>query len=112
MATPASVDFEALQHIAPAAVQLLALCAFLAPDDIPLELLRGGQRHVPQPLAAAVTQPSAFKKALAALRCYARVERVDDALWIPHGLSVLVYDWLDAAERAVWATAAVTLGEC
>ena len=109
VATPASVDFEALQHIAPAAVQLLALCAFLAPDDIPLELLRGGQRHVPQPLAAAVAQPAAFKKALAALRRYARVERVDDALWVPHGLSVLVYDWLDAAERAVWATAAVTL---
>ncbi len=32
-----------------------------------------------------------------------------DALWVPHGLSVLVYDWLDAAERAMWATAAVTL---
>ncbi len=52
---------------------------FLAPDDIPLELLRGGQRHVPQPLAAAVAQPSAFKKALAALRRYAGVARVDDA---------------------------------
>jgi len=67
VATPAPVDFETLQHIAPAAVQLLALCAFFAPDDIPLELLRGGQRHVPQPLAATVAQPFALNKALAAL---------------------------------------------
>ncbi len=109
MAHPASVDFEALQQTAPAAIQLLALCAFLAPDDIPLELLRGGQRHVPQPLAATVALPFALTKALAALRRYARVERVDNALWVPHRLSALVYDWLDEAERAVWATVAVTL---
>ena len=48
---------EQLQTANPAAVQLLELCALLAPDELPLPLLLGDSKLLPEPLAAAVADP-------------------------------------------------------
>jgi tetratricopeptide (TPR) repeat protein len=48
---------EQLQATNPAAVQLLELCALLAPEELPLVLLLSDPRLLPEPLAAAVADP-------------------------------------------------------
>jgi hypothetical protein len=54
VATTWEMAFKQLQQTAPAATELLNLCAFLAPDDIPRALFYGGREHLPEPLAAAI----------------------------------------------------------
>jgi tetratricopeptide (TPR) repeat protein len=52
-----SLAREQLQVTNPAAVQLLELCALLAPDELPLPLLLSEPKLLPEPLAAAVADP-------------------------------------------------------
>ncbi|MEJ2671369.1 MAG: tetratricopeptide repeat protein, partial [Deltaproteobacteria bacterium] len=72
---------------------LLNLCAFLAPDDIPKELLDKGVSHLPESLAAAVQDSLAF----------------DDALAVHRLVQAVVRDRLDEAGRKQWAGVAVEL---
>ena len=50
------------------------LCAFLAPDDIPLRIIVDGAGHLPDELAAAVQDPLELDQAVMALRDYSLVE--------------------------------------
>jgi hypothetical protein len=52
-----TLAWDQLREANPAAGQLLELCALLAPDEIPLPLLLSNPRLLPEPLAAAVTDP-------------------------------------------------------
>src|SRR5262249_24285922 len=57
---------------------LLSLCAYLGPDDLPLTLLSQGVEHFPVPLAATVTNPVTLHSAIAILRRYALLELTSD----------------------------------
>jgi hypothetical protein len=46
-----SLSFEKIEHANPGAAELLRLCAFLAPDAIPEELITQGARHLGPVLA-------------------------------------------------------------
>ncbi|HKP52097.1 MAG TPA: tetratricopeptide repeat protein [Chloroflexia bacterium] len=89
------------------------LCAFLAPDDIPKEVLSGGAEHLPEPLATAVADPLAFGDAIAPLRHYSLVEVVIDrnALSVHRLVQAVVRDRLGEGKRKRWAEAAVHLVE-
>ncbi|HEX4103663.1 MAG TPA: FxSxx-COOH system tetratricopeptide repeat protein [Pseudonocardiaceae bacterium] len=60
LAASAQVALDRLATQSPAAVQLLTLAAYLAPEPIPLTLFTTQPTHLPDPLAAAVTDPLAF----------------------------------------------------
>ena len=66
---------QRVQREQPAAGDLLHLCAFLAPDDIPIDLIRNGCAHLPEALAAAVAVSLTFDEAVAALRRYSLPNR-------------------------------------
>jgi hypothetical protein len=53
VATTWGVSFDRLREETPLALELLYLLAFLAPDDIPQELIRSGRESLPQRLAEA-----------------------------------------------------------
>jgi hypothetical protein len=59
----------------PAAVQLLQICAYLAPEPIPLDLFAAHADLLPEPLAAAVGDPLAFNDALMMLVDYSLAKR-------------------------------------
>jgi transcriptional regulator with XRE-family HTH domain len=61
------LSFQNVQRANPAAAPLLQVCAFLAPDHIPEELLRDGAAYWPTSLQEAVTDPLIFDQALEAL---------------------------------------------
>ena len=52
-----TLALDQLRNVNPAAVQLLELCALLAPDKLPLPLLLDHPELLPEPLAAAVGDP-------------------------------------------------------
>lgn len=109
VATTWEISFERVEMESPAAADLLNLCAFLAPDDIPKELLEQGAEHLPEPLAGAVQDPVAFNDALAVLRRYSLLEVAVDALAMHRLVQAVVRDRLNEEGKKQWAGAAVAM---
>jgi tetratricopeptide (TPR) repeat protein len=109
IATTWAVSLHQLRQHAPAAVDLLVLCAFLAADDIPRPLAAEHATQLPERLAASVADPLAYQQTIAALRRYALVKTGADALSV-HGLvQAVVRQQLDHDRQQHWATAALHL---
>jgi tetratricopeptide (TPR) repeat protein len=99
----------AFQQLPPEAAALLNLCAFLAPDDIPRELVMEGAEGLPEPLAAASADPLALGEAIATLRRYSLLE-VGGEGWSVHRLvQAVARDRLALRTKKRWAEAAVRL---
>jgi hypothetical protein len=75
VATVWSVSMDHLQATVPAAVQLLQLCAWLAPEPVPLDLFTAHSSLLPEPLATAAADPVAFSDAVGALADYSLARR-------------------------------------
>jgi tetratricopeptide (TPR) repeat protein len=80
VATVWSVSLDHLQAIAPAAVQLLQLCAWLASEPIPLDLFTGHCDLLPEPLASAAADPVAINDVAGALVDYPLARRAGGML--------------------------------
>lgn len=101
-----------LQRIAkkkPAAAQLLDLCAFFAPERIPLDVIRDGRDLLPEPLAAACADPIAFDQTVAALRRFSLVRRDGDTLAIHRLVQAVTRDRMGEAGEKTWAEAAAAI---
>lgn len=109
VATTWDIAFRQLSARAPAAAEMLALCAFLAPDDIPRDGLREGDRVCPPALAAALRDPIALGDQVAALRRYSLIDAQDDALVVHRLVQSVVRERLSDDERRAWAERAVWL---
>ena len=107
VATTWLISFAEAEQQSAAAADLLRLCAFLAPDDIPLEMLRDGAEHLPESLAATIADKLALNKAIAALRRYSLIEKKDDNLSIHRLVQAVTRDRLAQDEQMKWAEAAV-----
>ena len=112
VATTWDISFEQARKDSSAAADLLRLCAFLGPDDIPMEVIVQGMEHIPQPLSAALQDPLELDKAIIALRNYSLVEvdepEPDDRRLSIHRLvQAVTFDRLSEEEKKGWAEAAV-----
>jgi tetratricopeptide (TPR) repeat protein len=76
VATVWSVSIGKLQVTEPAAVELLELCAWLAPEPIPLDLFTGHCDQLLEPLATTAADAVAFNDAVGALVDYSLVRRI------------------------------------
>jgi hypothetical protein len=109
VATTWSLALQKLQDKAPAAVGLLTLAAFLAPDDVPQPLLVVHGDVLPEPLATTVADPLAVGDAVAALRGFSLVRVVADGLFAHRLLLAVVRAGLDDDAERAWASAAIRL---
>lgn len=107
VATTWLISFAEAQQQNPVAADSLRLCAFLAPNDIPLQMLHDDAKHLPEPLAAAVSDQLAFNKAIAALRRYSLIEKKNDNLSVHRLVQLVTRDQLSEEEQKKWAKAAV-----
>ncbi len=82
VATVWSVSIDKLEATEPAAIQLLTLCAWLAPEPIPLDLFTRHGDLLPEPLAAIAADPVAFNDAVGALASYSLARRTGGSLVI------------------------------
>ena len=80
IATLWSLSLDQLRATHPAAVQLLALCAWLAPEPIPLDLFITHPDQLPAPLSEIAADPLAFADTVGALADYSLARRTDTGL--------------------------------
>ncbi|HEY4389160.1 MAG TPA: FxSxx-COOH system tetratricopeptide repeat protein [Ktedonobacteraceae bacterium] len=75
VATTWSLAFERIEEGSPAAAELLRLCAFVAPDQIPEELLTQGAAFWPATLQEAVMDRLRFNQMLSTLLAFSLIKR-------------------------------------
>jgi tetratricopeptide (TPR) repeat protein len=111
VATTWKVSFEQVKKSSAEAENLLSLCAFLAPDEIPLPvLISKGSRHLPDSLAMAIRDDTGFLSLLASLRRYSLVKVSEDLFVSVHRLVQAVgRDRLSEGDMKKWAGIAVLL---
>src|SRR6185369_9414913 len=107
VATTWEISFQAAQQESPAAAALLNVCAFLAPDDIPIGALRKGKDRLPDLLAETVADELRFDEAIAVLRRYSLMERSEDGLFVHRLVQMVARDRLLDDERRVSVEGAV-----
>ena len=99
--------FAEVEKKSEAAGQLLNLCAFLAPDDIGREMLRGGAEFLPSQLKEVVADDLQWDDAVGALRAYSLVEVKAEAISVHRLVQAVVRDRLDEEGKKKWAGVAV-----
>ena len=90
----------------PGAADLMNLCAFLAPDDIPRDMLRDGSKHVPESLCVVLEDDLQMNQTVAALRRFSLLEVRDHAFDTHRLVQAVVQDRLDGEARKKWCAAA------
>ncbi|GHO90147.1 tetratricopeptide repeat protein [Reticulibacter mediterranei] len=110
VATTWSLSFQTIEQANPAAADLLRLCAFLAPDHIPEELLKEGAPHWPLILQEAVCDLFAFHQMLEELLKFSLIKRlVEEHMLSIHRLVQAVQrERMDPEEQQHWATRAIS----
>lgn len=103
------ISLERLGAVTPPAVALLRLCAFFAPDDIPITLLRAGATALPSPLREAVADDIDLDRTMAVLRRYSLAERQHDGLRVHRLVQAVVRESMLADDRQAWASAAICI---
>jgi tetratricopeptide (TPR) repeat protein len=98
IATVWSLSIDRLEGTAPAAVQVLELCAWLAPEPIPLDLFTRHSGQLPEPFASAAADPVAFADVIGALTGYSLARR--------SGGSIIVHRLIQDVARNRHPTAA------
>ncbi|HZR42752.1 MAG TPA: tetratricopeptide repeat protein, partial [Ktedonobacteraceae bacterium] len=109
--TTLTLAFEQVQQRNQAAMHLLTLCAFLAPDDIAEELfLQGGSVLEPR-LQSVITDPLVFHAAIEVLRSLSLVQRHPQthALSVHRLVQAVLQERLPEPERQQWQQRAIHL---
>jgi len=109
VATTWEISFERVRKKSKAGADLLHLCAFLAPDNIPKWLLVSGAKYPPKPLSSVVKNELKFDDAIAALKRYSLMTVADDSLSVHRLVQAVARDRLSEEERKRWAEAAIRL---
>lgn len=105
VATTWSLAFERVEQRNPAAAELLRLCAFVAPDHLPEELLVEGAAFWPPALREAVTDRLRFNQMLATLLDFSLIKRVgrERMLSLHRLVQVVQRERMTSEERRQWA---------
>ncbi len=109
VATTWRLNLEEVQARTPAAVELLRLCAFLAPDEIPLELLAAAPAVLPAALGNVVADELATDELVAALHRFSLVRRDRSGLGVHRLVQGVIRDSMNADQACEWTERAVRL---
>jgi len=109
VATTWSLAMDDVRKESEEAADLLNLCAFLAPDEIPLEMLGEGAEHIPKPLASTAADRLAMNRAIRVLRRYSLIDASDESLSVHRLVQAVVRDRLGEDEENRWVETAVRL---
>ncbi|MGR6965820.1 FxSxx-COOH system tetratricopeptide repeat protein [Geodermatophilus sp. URMC 61] len=104
-----ALTLERLRCEDPAAVQLLELAAFLAPEPIPLTLFGGHADLLEEPLRTAAADPDALTDTVGALVGYSLAHRSADAFQLHRLLQAVIRQQLPADRQQTTAQRAVAL---
>jgi tetratricopeptide (TPR) repeat protein len=109
VATTWTMALERVRAEVPAAEDLLNMCSFLAPDDLPRPLLSEHAEQLPDRLRQAAGDRLAFDQTLGALGRYSLATVSEHTLAVHRLVQTVVRQNLDQAAARAWAGAAVRL---
>jgi tetratricopeptide (TPR) repeat protein/transcriptional regulator with XRE-family HTH domain len=109
IATTWTLSLQRLRQQAPAAEDLLTLCAFLAAEDIPRVLFAEHADELPGRLAATMGDPLTAAQAVGVLRRYALITTSSDAISLHRLVQAVVRCQLDPVQERHWTTIALRL---
>ena len=109
VSTTWQVSFQRLEEESKPGAVLLNVAAFLAPDDIPLDLLISKDAGLPKELATLAERPVEFDQARMALGRFSLARFQGNDMTVHRLVQAVVRDHLNAGEEAKWAVAAATL---
>ena len=103
VATTWKVSFEAAKEENEDSVDLLKLCAFLAPDDIPLKIIREGREF----LQGKWDIDLSLDDSILSLRHYSLISRVGDSVSIHRLVQAITREEMEEEEKKIWCAAAL-----
>lgn len=109
VATTWSIALDELSASAPAAAELLTLCAMLAPEDIPRDLPTRHAAELPDRLREVVADPFAYADAVGALVGFSLVSVRNEALGVHRLVQAVVRERAGSAGELSWAARALRL---
>ncbi len=109
VATTWSLSFGKIELFNPAAAELLRLCAFLAPDAIPEEIITESAPDLGPVLQPVAADPFELNAAIEALHKFSLIKRDPDVktLTIHRLVQVVIKDGMDQDTQRQWAERAV-----
>jgi len=109
VATTWNIAFNEVKQLSSSGADLLNLYAFLAPDDIPVELLNSGVQYLPKSLTVMASDLLAFDDAVDHLRRYSLLEITAETISVHRLVQAVTRNRLDEDEKKKWAEAAVRI---
>jgi hypothetical protein len=105
VATTWALSFAKVEKKSPAAAELLRFCAFLAPEDIPIEMITQGASHLGPVLEPVASDSYELNQAIEVLRAYSLVQRHPStgALSIHRLVQAVLRDAMAEDEKKLWA---------
>jgi tetratricopeptide (TPR) repeat protein/DNA-binding XRE family transcriptional regulator len=105
VATTWDLSFQKVEQTQPAATELLRLCAYLAPDHIPEELLTEGAQQWPPVLRQAVADRFTFNELIEVLLAFSLVKRLaqEHLLSVHRLVQAVQLDRIEPEEQRTWA---------
>jgi tetratricopeptide (TPR) repeat protein len=107
VATTWGISFQNVEQENASAAELLRLCAFFAPDDIPIKMLTDGADELPDTLAATVSDSLLLNEMMMALRKYSLVEVKKEMLTIHRLVQAVIRHAMDEEAFRQWTGVAV-----
>jgi tetratricopeptide (TPR) repeat protein len=109
VAATLEASFQAVREHSQAAADLLNLCAYFAPEDIPLDMIVAGTEHLPENLKSAVADEIELDSMIGELGRYSLVEVDRDrrAVSIHRMVQAVIRDNLPSEEKQRWVEAAL-----
>jgi tetratricopeptide (TPR) repeat protein len=105
VATTWSVSLQKVEQEKHSAIALLQMCAFLAPDEIPEEILTQGASYLGVPLNSVASNAFELNNTLAVAQRYSLVQRYPErnTLSMHRLVQAVVKDSLDEGTSRIWA---------
>jgi tetratricopeptide (TPR) repeat protein len=109
VATTWEISFQKVELESPLGSELLNLCTFLAPNDIPITLLKKVARYLPETLVSAIKDPMEFDDAIATIVNYGLIQAFHDSISVNRLVQAVWKNRLTKETKEKWAEAAVCL---
>ena len=103
VATTWSLNFEQVERNRPIAADLMRFCAFLAPDDIPEQLIIDGANELSPLLKSIASDPSQLDEAIGELRRFSLIRRHSGSLSIHRLIQAVLKSTMNKDEQREWA---------
>ena len=100
LAAATQLEADRLEDEDPAAVKLLTLCAFLAPEQVSMRLISAAAHDLPEPLASRAADPVTLRRLLAAIARSALARVGDNCLQMHRLTQAILRDGLTSEQTA------------